>query len=75
MFRPGFIRPLHGIRSRTRAYRVLYTLLSPVVPLLQAAFPKHLTTTERVGRAMLRVAREGAAKTYLENPDINALGS
>ncbi len=31
------------------------------------------TTTELVGRAMIRVAREGYAKTVLENRDINAL--
>jgi hypothetical protein len=40
---------------------------------LYAAFPQFVTTTEQVGRAMLRVAREGAPKPVLETRDINAL--
>src|SRR5258706_2261740 len=27
MFRPGVIQPLHGTRSRTRMYRILYTVM------------------------------------------------
>jgi uncharacterized protein YbjT (DUF2867 family) len=72
MFRPGFIAPLHGIRSKTRLYRVLYALARPLTPLLRAAFPDHVTTSEQVGRAMLRVAKEGAPKPVLEMGDINA---
>src|SRR5437879_3574579 len=30
MFRPGIIQPLHGIRSRTRIYRVLYVIMTPL---------------------------------------------
>jgi uncharacterized protein YbjT (DUF2867 family) len=74
MFRPAFIEPLHGIRSRTALYRVIYPVLRPLVPLVKALFPKWVTTTERVGRAMLRVAREGAPKPVLENGEIDALG-
>jgi len=73
MFRPGLIQPLHGIRSKTRMYRVVYALTTPLFPVLKAIAPKTITTTERVGRAMLRVAREGAPKPLLENADINAL--
>src|SRR4051812_10198819 len=32
-FRPAFIRPLHGITSRTRSYRILYAVLRPLFPL------------------------------------------
>jgi hypothetical protein len=32
-----------------------------------------VTTTEKVGRAMLEVARRGAPKQLLENRDINEL--
>jgi uncharacterized protein YbjT (DUF2867 family) len=73
MFRPGAIEPLHGIRSRTPLYRFIYVLARPLWPPLRAAFPQHVTTTEQVGRAMLRVAREGAPKQVLETKDINAL--
>jgi uncharacterized protein YbjT (DUF2867 family) len=75
MFRPGIIQPLHGITSRTPAYRVLYVLLWPVVMLLKAFSPTSITTTERVGRAMLEVARHGAPKALLENADINDLAA
>ncbi len=73
-FRPGFIRPLHGITSRTRAYRIFYVLAWPLLPLL-ACFPALATTTERMGRAMLKAAREGAPKAVLESGDINELGA
>ncbi len=39
MFRPGFIQPLHGIRRKTRLYRVIYALAGPLFPLLEALFP------------------------------------
>ncbi len=73
MFRPAYIQPLHGITSRTPSYRVLYAILSPLYPLMKWLAPKHVTTTERVGRAMLAAAKTGAPKTVLENHDINAL--
>jgi hypothetical protein len=34
--------------------------------------PKYITDTERVGKAMLHIARQGYPKQVLENPDINA---
>lgn len=75
VFRPAYIQPRHGIRSRTRMYRVLYLAVAPLYPLLKALFPRHVTTTEQVGRAMIAVARKGAPKRLLENWDINALAS
>ena len=71
MFRPGVIQPLHGIQSKTKIYRVFYAVLAPFIPWLMAAFPKYMTTTEQVGRAMIRVARQGLAKPVLESQDIN----
>jgi len=73
MFRPAVIVPLHGIRSKTLSYRVAYSLTRPLWPILRRAFPHSVTTTEQIGRAMLRVAREGAPKRVLETEDINAL--
>ena len=70
-FRPAFIRPMHGITSRTRSYRVLYALLSPLMPLVGMLFADQVTTTEKVGRAMMNVVRRGAPKRILENVDIN----
>jgi len=59
MLRPGVIVPLDGIRSKTRLYRVIYTVLGPVLPLLLRRIPSAVTTTEQVGRVMLHLAREG----------------
>ncbi len=74
MFRPGFIRPLRGITSRTALYRALYVAIGPLFPLLELLAPGSLTTTERVGRAMIRATREGGPSRVLETPAINALG-
>ncbi len=73
MFRPGVIVPLHGIQSRTTAYRLAYAVARPLLPLLKALFPKSVTTTESLGRAMIKVARDGAVKPVLESSDINEL--
>jgi uncharacterized protein YbjT (DUF2867 family) len=75
MFRPGYIQPVHGARSRTRALRVLYAVTTPLYPILKRLLPNQVTTTEQVGRAMIRVARRGADKRILYNRDINALAA
>jgi uncharacterized protein YbjT (DUF2867 family) len=72
MFRPGVIQPLHGIRSKTTAYRLGYIVAKPLLPLLCWAFPDLILTTVQIGRAMLAVARNGAPKRVLESRDIVA---
>lgn len=71
IFRPAVIQPLHGAKSKTRLYRALYIVMAPLLSLLNAMLPKYVTTTERIGRAMLRVVRQGAPKRVLETGDIN----
>jgi uncharacterized protein YbjT (DUF2867 family) len=73
MFRPGYIQPMHGVTSRTTLYRVLYKVLAPLYPLIRRLAPAALTTTEQIGRAMLRVAKDGAPKKILDPRAINAL--
>ncbi len=73
MFRPALIVPLQGITSKTRWYRLFYALARPLLPILEALVPGQVTTTEKIGRAMLVAARDGAPKPVLETPDINAL--
>lgn len=75
MFRPGFIRPRPGKASKTLVYRAIYVVLAPLYPMLQRLAPRHVTTVEAVGRAMIAVAAGGYSKRVLETPDINALGS
>jgi uncharacterized protein YbjT (DUF2867 family) len=75
LFRPGFIQPKHGIKSKTALYRIGIAIATPLVPIVKALAPGAVTTTERVGRAMLAVAKRGAPTPYLENRDINTLGA
>ena len=70
MFRPGYIQPLHGVRTKTNWYRAFYAVLAPLYPLLKF-LPGYVTTTECVGRAMIRVAKLGSDKSILESRDIN----
>lgn len=74
MFRPGLIQPLHGITSKTAVYRAVYRVMAPLSPLL-SRFPGFATTTEKLGRAMLAVAKKGYSKRILESADINAVAS
>jgi uncharacterized protein YbjT (DUF2867 family) len=73
MFRPGVIVPHHGARSKTRAYRMIYTLATPILALLEVALPKSVTTTDKLGRAMIYAATHGAPKPVLETADIDQL--
>jgi uncharacterized protein YbjT (DUF2867 family) len=75
VFRPGIVQPLDGIRSRTRWVNLVYAMSRPLVPVLMRLAPRAVTTTERIGRAMLAVAREGTARRVLENSDINELAN
>jgi uncharacterized protein YbjT (DUF2867 family) len=70
LFRPALIVPLHGVRSKTRWYRLFYAVATPLLPVLRALFPGAVTTTEEIGRAMLEVARRGWPKRVLETRDI-----
>jgi uncharacterized protein YbjT (DUF2867 family) len=71
MFRPGGIQPLHGIRSKTAWVQAIYVGAAPLLSLLNRVAPAYMTTTEQVGRAMIKVAREGYPKAVLESEDIN----
>jgi uncharacterized protein YbjT (DUF2867 family) len=70
VFRPAYIQPLHGIQSRTKLYRALFVIAAPLYPLWKALLPKYVTTTEQLGRAMIKVAKQGAPKHILESSDI-----
>jgi hypothetical protein len=74
MFRPGFIQPQKGIKSRTKLYRILYIISTPLFPLLKLLFPNQVTTTTLVGKAMINSVLKDTSPVYLENRDINKLG-
>ena len=73
MFRPAGIQPLHGVRSKTGWVQAIYVVTAPLLSYLVRAAPKYMTTSEQLGRAMIKVARDGYPKPVLESEDINAI--
>jgi uncharacterized protein YbjT (DUF2867 family) len=73
MFRPAGIQPLHGVKSKTGWVQAIYVGAAPLLSLLNRVAPAYMTTSEQVGRAMIRVARDGYPKPILESEDINAV--
>jgi uncharacterized protein YbjT (DUF2867 family) len=74
MFRPGLIQPMDGIVSKTKAYNILLAVFGWLIPILRKLFPRQVTTTRIIGRAMLKAARDGAPNKWIESWDINELG-
>jgi uncharacterized protein YbjT (DUF2867 family) len=75
MFRPGLIEPMDGITTKTRLYAAILVVARPLFPLLRKLFPRAVTTTTILGRAMVEVADHGSDQKLIESPDINRLGS
>jgi uncharacterized protein YbjT (DUF2867 family) len=75
MFRLAMLRPLHGEVSKTRWTKVAYALFRPLLPLVRAVAPGLVISTEEMGCAMIRAAREGVPKRVLENRELVALGA
>lgn len=74
MFRPGYIQPMRGVRSKTPQYQAFYAVLGALSPVLRRVAPGYVTNTVALGRALIRVAAEGYPKKILETRDINRLG-
>ena len=72
MFRPNGIQPLHGVRSKTGWINAVYAVSAPLLSYLVRATPGIMTTSEKLGRAMIKVARDGFPRPILESEDINA---
>jgi uncharacterized protein YbjT (DUF2867 family) len=74
MVRPAAIQPQHGVKSRATPTRIAYATLGWLFPVMKLLFPKYVTTTERLGRAMVHLAKHGGPKRVLESLDIDELG-
>jgi len=72
--RPGFIQPGPGITSHVKLYRIFIAMMNPVFPFFVRTIPSLFTTSERLGRAMLRVVQGRADLYILEARDINRIG-
>lgn len=66
LMRPAYIQPVKGVKSRLKMYR----FTGPLYPLLRLLFPKSVTNTEEVGRALIHAVLYGYEKQTLENSDI-----
>ena len=73
MFRPAAIFPRKGVRSGVRSYRIMYAALGWMYPVLKWLMPGNVTTSDQLGRALIRVARDGHEKSILEGVDLNAV--
>jgi uncharacterized protein YbjT (DUF2867 family) len=73
LFRPGIIQPLHGIKSKTPAYRHFYNLANPILTLVRGIFPSTVVTTEDIGQAMLNAARQSNGRVIVEAKDLAGL--
>ena len=70
--RPGYIQPMHGVRSKIGWYNGIYAALSWAYPLMTRLAPKFVTSTEELGKAMIAIARSGYPKKIVEMQDIHA---
>jgi nucleoside-diphosphate-sugar epimerase len=73
LFRPAFIRPMRGARSKTALYRVLNPLLLALNPLLRVM--NGATSTVEIGKAMIAAASGLADTQVLDSKAINALAA
>jgi uncharacterized protein YbjT (DUF2867 family) len=73
MFRPGYVQPQPGQRSKTALYRITYNVVAPFYPLLRRVAPNHVTTSVAIGQAMIQVASAGHAEQIVDIRAINAL--
>jgi hypothetical protein len=70
-FRPGVIIPEKGIKSRTNWYQIFYSIMSPFYSLLKKS--KNITTTTKVGLAMINTLTNPSQNKHLENKKINEM--
>jgi len=68
-FRPGFIKPIPGLKNAFALARILGT----AYPLWRALMPNYVCTLEDIGLAMIHAVERGYPSTILENRDIAVL--
>lgn len=74
MFRPGGIQPVDGVRSPHPRMQWMYRFGGPAMGLGVRMVPGLMTTTTRVGGAMLDVLRAAQPPAIVENDEINRRG-
>jgi uncharacterized protein YbjT (DUF2867 family) len=74
MVRLGALRSMHGESPKTRWMQIAYAVIRPLLPLVRAIAPEAVITTEELGRAMIRAARQGVPGRVLKMRELRALG-
>jgi uncharacterized protein YbjT (DUF2867 family) len=69
LFRPGFIRPIKGLRHA----HLISEVAGVMYPFLRVMTPKWVCTLEDVGLAMIQAAQAGTSRQIIENKDIATL--
>jgi uncharacterized protein YbjT (DUF2867 family) len=69
MFRPGYIQPMKGVKSKTKLYAFMYMIFWPIYLILKI-FPGAATNSVAVGRAMI-ICLSHETPPIMENKAIN----
>ncbi len=74
MLRTGGVQPVDGVRSPHSGMDAMYSVAGPLMGLGLRLAPGLVTTTARVGHAMLALLRQEDPPAIVENDAINRLG-
>ena len=73
VFRPAYIQPVKGVKSKTALYGFFYRLLGPFYGIWKRVAPGYVTNTASMGLAMINVVRGGWQHKIVATNAINAL--
>jgi uncharacterized protein YbjT (DUF2867 family) len=71
--RPGYIQPMHGVKSRNTLYRNLYRVTGGLYPLLSRVAPKYVIGSDQLAHAMLDIASDGTPLRILDSAELTKL--
>ena len=71
MIRLGLLIPENGIKAKTKLYNLFYTLMKPLYPLMKLL--PTITTSSKLGLAMINCLYFPSENKYLDNKKINNL--
>lgn len=72
MFRSGWIIPANSVKSKTKSYQLMYDVMKTFNPLLKRF--GSVITSEQLGRAMVRVGKDGYSHSIIESADLKKIG-
>lgn len=55
------------MKSKTKSYQLMYDVMKPFNPLLKRFY-------EQLGRAMVRVGKDGYSRSIIESSDLKKIG-